>query len=67
MPLPRKLPDTLAPASDTAVRQFDAIVDRFGFMTIERVGRRTWNAVVYSVAGEPLRSCRIKERRSVCA
>ncbi|MEO6386775.1 MAG: metallophosphoesterase [Croceibacterium sp.] len=66
VPLPRKLPSDVSPAPDAAVRDFHAIVDAFGFMTLERTGSRSWRATVYSVTGEVMQRCRLRGRRSHC-
>ena len=66
VPLPTALPQGLSPASGVPVRRFSSIIDKFGFMTLERTGHTAWRAVVYSVDGEPLQRCRIHGRRSDC-
>jgi hypothetical protein len=66
VPLPKVLPVVASPAPDAAVRQFNSIVDRFGFMALERTGSTSWRVVVYSVEGVPLERCRIRGRVSTC-
>ncbi|MEJ2457413.1 MAG: metallophosphoesterase [Novosphingobium sp.] len=66
VPLPRTLPSKVSLAPGTSVRRFDAIVASFGFMTLERTGRRSWRASVFDVDGHKVRQCRIKGRRSRC-
>lgn len=66
VPLPDRLPAMVEPAPGVSVRHFSAIVASFGYMTLERTGRRSWNATVHDVAGNILRRCRIAGRRSEC-
>ena len=65
-PLPKVLPPGLSPAPGTPVVQFNSIIDSFGFMTLERRGRRIWDATVYAVDGKALQHCKIDGRRSRC-
>ncbi|WP_245656258.1 metallophosphoesterase [Novosphingobium naphthalenivorans] len=66
VPLPQVLPAKVTPLPGTPVRRFDAIVASFGYMTLERTGRKTWHAAVFDVDGQKLRDCRINGRRSQC-
>lgn len=66
VPLPAKLPADLQPAPGTPAVHFDAIVDRFGFMTLERTGPKQWHAEVHGLGGEVLRRCEIDGRKSEC-
>ncbi|MEO1967407.1 MAG: metallophosphoesterase [Sphingomonadaceae bacterium] len=67
VPLPRQLPAGITPASDAAVRQFSSIVDKFGYMTLERTGKVSWKAKVHALDGSVLKICRIRGRASHCA
>lgn len=66
VPLPGVLPADVLPAPATPVRRFDAIVASFGFMTLQRTGRRSWHAEVFDKDGKLMRQCRIAGRRSQC-
>jgi hypothetical protein len=66
VPLPHTLPASVIPAPATPVHRFDAIVASFGFMTLERTGRKSWRATVFDTDGHQLRECRIKGRHSRC-
>ena len=66
VPLPATLPTDLLPAPAAPVRHFASVIDRFGYMTLERTGARSWRAMVYDTAGTALRQCRIDGRRSQC-
>lgn len=67
VPLPKVLPAAVTSAPNAPVRQFNSIVDQFGFMTLQRTGPRTWAATVYSLAGTPVEHCRINGRSSTCS
>ena len=66
VPMPRKLPAGVTPTPGTPVHGFDAIVASFGFMTLERSGRRSWRANVFDKDGELMHQCSIEGRRSHC-
>lgn len=66
VPLPDTVPAGYSPAPDAPVNRFSAIVDSFGYMTLERSGRTSWNATVYKVDGTILKRCRIRRRTSEC-
>ncbi|WP_160289746.1 metallophosphoesterase family protein [Novosphingobium pentaromativorans] len=66
VPLPHTLPANVVPAPATPIRQFDAVVASFGFMTLQRTGQRAWRARVFDDEGNELRKCRIDRRRSSC-
>ncbi len=66
VPLPDTLPAGIEPAPDAPVHQFNAIVDKFGYMTLTRRGRARWTANVYALDGTRIQHCRIKGRRSYC-
>ena len=66
VPIPVPLPEKAEPAPGAKVAHFSSWVDGFGYMTLERTGRRTWQAVVRDRNGKPLNRCRIEGRRSVC-
>lgn len=66
VPLPKTLPADVRPAPGTPIARFDAIVDKFGFMTLERTGPRQWRAEVHGLDGRIERRCTIDGRRSAC-
>jgi len=66
VPLPETLPKGQSPLKGVPVKRFDAIVDKFGWMTLERTGRKSWKATVYGLDGTTLRHCRIHARTSEC-
>lgn len=66
VPLPKSLPEGMSPAPHAPVRHFDRIIDRFGYMTLERTGKQSWSATVYGLKGGVMRNCTIEGRKSEC-
>lgn len=66
VPLPAQLSADLTPVAGVAIEQFNAIVDKFGFMTLERTGKQSWRAEIHGMNGKVLRRCTIEGRRSDC-
>ena len=54
------------PAPGVRVKRFDSWVSGFGFMTLERTGKRRWLAEVHALDGGIIRRCRIDGRSSSC-
>lgn len=54
------------PAPGARVEHFDSLVDRFGFMTLQRKGARRWAVQVHAMSGEIERDCLIRGRRLSC-
>lgn len=67
VPLPQQLPPGVTPAPDAAVRQFSSIIDKFGYMTLERTGTLSWKAIVHAIDGSVLKVCTIRGRTSRCS
>ncbi|WP_337190960.1 metallophosphoesterase [Qipengyuania algicida] len=67
VPLPKQLPPGVTPAPDASVRQFSSIVDKFGYMTLERIGKLSWKAKVNAIDGSVLKVCYISGRASRCS
>jgi hypothetical protein len=63
-PLPLPLPPGTTPAPGTVVAGLVAS-NRFGFMTMERVGAR-WRMIAHDVRGAPMMTCTLFERRASC-
>ena len=55
------------PAPGAKVQRFDSWAGHFGFMTLERMGKRHWRLEVHDLAGKVVRRCAITGRRSSCA
>ena len=64
-PLPLPLAADVAPAPGAVVSGIVA-TNRFGFMTMQRDGAR-WTIVARDVAGKPMTTCTLQERRAECA
>lgn len=54
------------PAPGVPVKRFDSWVKGFGFMTLERTGKRSWRAELHALDGGVIRRCRIDGRHSAC-
>lgn len=54
------------PAPGAIVRRFDSWIGGFGFMTLERTGRRRWRVEVHELGGRIVRRCTITGRASTC-
>lgn len=51
----------------TKLARFSSLTDRFGYMTMERIGRQRWSIDVHGLDGKILKHCLLRGRRSVCA
>lgn len=54
------------PAPGARIKRFDNWTNGFGFLTLERIGKRRWRAEVHALDGGIIRRCRIEGRRSSC-
>jgi len=54
------------PVPGAKIFRFDSWTDHFGFMTLERTGRRRWRVEVHDLTGQIIRRCVVKGRRSAC-
>lgn len=66
VPLPEHLPPGEVPAPGASVAAFASWIDGFGYMTLERTGRRSWRAVVHAVDGHAVNHCAITGAKSRC-
>jgi hypothetical protein len=66
VPLPRTLPDDAVVAPGAKVAAFSSWVDGFGFMTMERTGRESWDVLVHDINGKVVNHCTTKGRTSSC-
>ena len=54
------------PAPGAKLLRFDSWTGGFGFMTLERTGRRRWRVELHALEGGVIRRCTIVGRRSAC-
>lgn len=54
------------PAPGAKIERFDIWTKGFGFVTLERIGKKRWQAEVHALDGGVIRRCRIEGRRSSC-
>ncbi len=66
VPLPHRLPADAEPAPGVRVAHFSSWVDGFGFMTLQRTGKRRWLAEVHDRNGRIVNTCRIDGQHSQC-
>lgn len=65
-PLPDRVPEGVTPASGAIVESMSSWVGQYGFMTMERTGIDQWRVQVMDQAGQVVKNCRTRGRRSDC-
>ncbi|HVY33997.1 MAG TPA: metallophosphoesterase [Caulobacteraceae bacterium] len=66
VPIPAHIPDDAAVAPGAKVEAFSSWVDGFGFMTLSRTGRDTWDVEVHDQNGDVVNRCKVTGRHSKC-
>jgi hypothetical protein len=66
VPIPANVPENASVAPGAKVEAFSAWVDGFGFMTLERTGRETWDVEVHDQNGDVVNRCKVTGRHSKC-
>ena len=66
VPIPPVLPPDASVAPGAQVESFSSWVDGFGFMTMERTGRQTWDVQVHDQNGDVVNHCTVTGRHSKC-
>jgi hypothetical protein len=65
-PVPKTLPADFSVAPGTKVEAFSSWVDGFGFMTMERTGKESWNILIHDMDGKVVNHCTAKGSKSSC-
>jgi hypothetical protein len=66
VPLPRTYPADLKVAPGAVVDAFSSWVDGFGFMTMERTGRESWDIQIHDINGKVVNHCTALGKASHC-
>jgi hypothetical protein len=66
VPLPRMFPANASVAPGAVVDAFSSWVDGFGFMTMERTGRESWDIKIHDINGKVVNHCTAKGKASHC-
>ncbi len=66
VPLPKTLPDNANAGPGVSPARFSSWVDGFGFMTMVRTGRESWDIEIHDVNGKVMNRCKAEGRQSSC-